>query len=240
MRSSSLARTVGRRRRILMRAVLFDFDGVLVDSEPLHYRAMRDALVAEGFTIDEEEYWRHLLAHDDRTAIHIALERHGLPYDRDRVEAVTRRKAEAYEAALSRIPFFPGARELARALHREVPLAIASGARRVEIEAILEAGGLRDVFSAVVGIDDVSRSKPDPEPYLTAMRRLAARAPGLLPEECLVIEDSFTGIAAGLAAGMRVLAVTNSFPAAKLSAAHRVVDSLAAVDSAGLRALFAA
>jgi HAD superfamily hydrolase (TIGR01509 family) len=223
-----------------MRAVLFDFDGVLVDSEPLHFRAMRAALVAEGFTIDEEEYWRHLLAHDDRGAIRIALERHGLPYDGARIDAVTRRKAEAFEAVLADIAFFPGVPELVLSLSRELPLAIASGARRVEIEAILEAGGLRDAFSAVVGIDDVSRSKPDPEPYLTAMRRLNGRAPGLQPAQCLVIEDSTTGIAAGLAAGMKVLAVTNSYPAARLASAHRVVDSLAGLDSAGLRQLFAA
>ena len=223
-----------------MRAVLFDFDGVLVDSEPLHFRAMRDALLAEGLTVDEEEYWRHLLAHDDRGAIRIALERHGVPYDGARIEAVTRRKAEAYEALLADIPFFPGVKDLVRALHREVPLAIASGARRVEIEAILKAGGLRDAFEAVVGIDDVTRSKPNPEPYLTAMGRLAARAPGLEPGQCLVIEDSTPGIAAGLAAGMKVLAVTNSYPAAKLAAAHRVVSSLAGLDTAGLRQLFAA
>jgi HAD superfamily hydrolase (TIGR01509 family) len=223
-----------------MRAVLFDFDGVLVDSEPLHFRAMREALVSEGFTIGEEEYWRHLLAHDDRTAIRIALERHGIAFDGARIEAVTRRKADAYERVLADIPFLPGARELALALSLEVPLAIASGARRMEIEAILKAGGLRDAFAAVVGIDDVARGKPDPEPYLTAMRRLDGRAPGLRPAECLVIEDSCTGILAGLAAGMKVLAVTTSFPAAKLAAAHRIVDSLQGLDSAGLRQLFAA
>jgi beta-phosphoglucomutase len=223
-----------------MRAVIFDFDGVLVASEPLHFRAMREALLAEGFTIGEEEYWRHLLGHDDRGAIRIALERHGVPYDGARIEAVTRRKASAFEALLADVPFFPGVKELVGALHHEVPLAIASGARRVEIEAILKAGGLRDAFEAVVGIDDVSRSKPNPEPYLTAMGRLEARAPGLEPGQCLVIEDSTTGIAAGLAAGMKVLAVTNSYPAAKLAAAHRVVDSLAGLDAAGLRQLFAA
>jgi HAD superfamily hydrolase (TIGR01509 family) len=223
-----------------MRAVLFDFDGVLVDSEPLHFRAMREALVAEGFTIDEEEYWRHLLAHDDRGAIRIALERHGVPYDGSRIEAVTRRKAEAFEAGLAEVAFFPGVVDLVRSLQREVPLAIASGARRVEIEAILHAGGLRDAFTAVVGIDDVSRSKPNPEPYLAAMARLDGRAPGLQPAQCLVIEDSCTGIAAGLAAGMKVLAVTNSYPAAKLAAAHRVVASLAGLDTARLRQLFAA
>jgi HAD superfamily hydrolase (TIGR01509 family) len=223
-----------------MRAVLFDFDGVLVDSEPLHFRAMRHALEAEGFTIGEEEYWRHLLAHDDRTAIRIALERHGVAFDGARIDAVTRRKAEAYERVLADIPFLPGARELVLALSREVPLAIASGARRVEIEAILKAGGLRDAFAAVVGIDDVARGKPDPEPYLTAMRRLDGRAPGLQPAQCLVVEDSYTGILAGLAAGMKVLAVTTSFPAAKLAAAHRIVDSLQGLDSADLRQLFAA
>ena len=223
-----------------MRAVLFDFDGVLVDSEPLHFRAMREALVAEGFTIGQEEYWRHLLAHDDRTAIRIALERHGAAFDGERIEAVTRRKAEAFARVLADVPFLPGARELVLALSRELPLAIASGARRVEIDAILKAGGLQGAFAAVVGIDDVRRGKPDPEPYLTAMRRLDGRAPGLRPAECLVIEDSHTGILAGLAAGMRVLAVTTSFPAAKLAAAHRIVDSLQGLDSADLRQLFAA
>jgi beta-phosphoglucomutase len=223
-----------------MRAVLFDFDGVLVDSEPLHFRSMREALLGEGFTIDEEEYWRHLLARDDRGAIRIALERHDVPYDTARIEAVARRKAEAFAALLSDVPFLPGARDLVRRLQREVPLAIASGARRAEIEGILTAGNLRDAFSAVVGIEDVSRSKPDPEPYLTAMGRLAGRLPGLQPAECLVIEDSYTGITSGLAAGMKVLAVTNSYPRAKLLAAHRVVDSLAGLDIAGLRQLFTA
>jgi beta-phosphoglucomutase len=223
-----------------MRAVLFDFDGVLVDSEPLHFRSMRQALLGEGFTIDEEEYWRHLLAHDDRGAIRIALERHGIPFDGTRIEDVTRRKAKAFEDLLADVPFFPGVKDLVRALQREVPLAIASGARRVEIEDILKLGGLRDAFEAVVGIDDVRQGKPSPEPYLTAMGRLAARAPGLEPGQCLVIEDSTTGIAAGLAAGMKVLAVTNSYPAAKLAAAHRVVPSLAGLDAAGLRQLFAA
>ena len=227
------------RRDIVMRAVLFDFDGVLVNSEPLHYRATRDALVAEGIAIDEDEYWRHLLAYDDRGAIRIALERHGIPYDAARIEAAAVRKAEAYDALLSEVPFFPGARELARSLSRELPVAIASGALRREIEAILEAGGIRDAFTAVVGADDVSRSKPDPEPYLTAMARLAGRAPGLQPAECLVVEDSVPGILAGRAAGMKVLAVTNSYPAAKLTAAHSVVSSLAGLESAGLRRLFA-
>ncbi len=133
-----------------------------------------------------------------------------------------------------------GIESLVRALAAEVPVAIASGALREEIEAILSAGGLREPFHAIVGARDVRQGKPHPEPYLTAARRLAERAPGLRPEDCVVFEDSMPGIAAARAAGMKVVAVTNSYPAAKLGAAHRVVDTLAGLDATSLRALFAA
>jgi beta-phosphoglucomutase len=86
----------------------------------------------------------------------------------------------------------------------------------------------------------VSQGKPHPEPYLTAAKHLAALSPGLRPEDCVAFEDSMPGIAAARAAGMKVVAVTNSYPAAKLGAAHRVVATLAGIDSASLRSLFAA
>jgi HAD superfamily hydrolase (TIGR01509 family) len=222
-----------------MRAVLFDFDGVLVDSEPLHFQALRDALLPEAIVIDEEVYAREYLAQDDRGAIRTALAKNGRACDLARMGAIQERKARCFETLMPRVSFFPGARELVRALEREVPLAIASGALTSEIEALLAAGGLRDAFSAVVGADQVRQGKPHPEPYLTAMTRLLGRATGLRPEQCLVVEDSMPGIAAALSAGMKVVAVTNSYPAAKLSAAHRVVDSLAELTPASLRELFA-
>jgi beta-phosphoglucomutase len=221
-----------------MRAAIFDFDGVLVNSEPLHYRAMRESLLADGIAIDEEEYARVYLAYDDRGAMRRAFEEHGVPFDLDLVDRAARRKAALFEAMLADIPFFPGVPELLRALAREVPVAIASGALRCEIESILEGAGLRDVFRAVIGADDVTQGKPHPEPYLAAMSRIAAGAPGLRPEECVVIEDSPPGIAAGLAAGMKVVAVSNSYPPPALAAAHRVVESLEGVRPSDLRALF--
>lgn len=221
-----------------MRAVLFDFDGVLVNSEPLHFRALRDALLPEDIVIDEETYAREYLAQDDRGAIRLALEQRGHAYDRRRIADILTRKSRIFEALMPQVPFFPGARELVRELGREVPLAIASGALSSEIESLLEAGGVRDAFSAVVGADQVSQGKPHPEPYLTAMARVAGRAPDLRPEECLVFEDSMPGIAAALAAGMKVVAVTNSYPAAKLGAAHRVVASLLGLTVPSLRELF--
>jgi beta-phosphoglucomutase len=221
-----------------MRAVVFDFDGVLVNSEPLHYRSLRECLLPEGIAIDEEEYLRSYLAYDDRTAIRIALERHGQACDAQRVGRIAQRKSEIFDASIPGIPFFPGARELVLALGREVPLAIASGALRREIEAILSAAGLHEAFAAIVGAEDVSCGKPDPEPYLTAMARLRSAARDLLPEECLVVEDSVAGIASARAAGMKVLAVTHSYPAAKLAGAHRVVGSLVDIEPLSLRVLF--
>jgi beta-phosphoglucomutase len=221
-----------------MRAAIFDFDGVLVDSEPLHYRAMRDSLLPEGITIDEEEYTRVYLAYDDRGALRRALEEHGVPFDLDRLDLVARRKASIFQAMLSDIPLFPGVRDLLSALAAEVPVAIASGALRTEIESILTSAGIRALFRAVVGADDVSQGKPHPEPYLTAMNRIVASAPDLKPEECVVVEDSPPGIAAGLAAGMKVVAVSNSYPHSALAAAHHIVESLADVRPSDLRALF--
>lgn len=220
-----------------LRAVIFDFDGVIVDSEPLHYGSLREALRPEGIHLDEDEYRKTYLAYDDRGAIRLALERHGVRWDGERVESIARRKARDFERLLPGVPFFAGARELVEALAAEMAVGIASGALRSEIEGILRAGGLLGAFATIVGADDVQRGKPDPEPYLTAMQRLRHRAPDLQPAECLVFEDSVPGILAARAAGMTVIGVTNSYPATKLAAAHHVVDSLAGLEPGMLRTL---
>ena len=221
-----------------MRAVVFDFDGVLVDSEPLHFRALRDSLRPEGIELTEQEYQDVYLAYDDREAVRLALERAGGRPDLARVAAVATRKAALFERRLPEIDFFPGARELVVELAREVPLAIASGALRGEIEAVLEAAGLRDCFGAVVGADDVAHTKPHPEPYLAAVRRLAERSAGLEPARCLALEDSPPGLLSARAAGLFTLGVAHTYPAAKLGGvAHAVVASLAGLRPDDLRGL---
>jgi beta-phosphoglucomutase len=222
-----------------LRAAVFDFDGVIVDSEPLHFRALRDALRPEGIEITEEEYARSLLAYHDRGAIRTALESRGQTFDLARADRIEARKVETFARLIPGIPVFAGAVDLVRALAAEVPLAIASGARHDEVDAILRGVGLRDAFTTIVGAEDAPRTKPDPAPYLEAARRLASRASGLLPADCLALEDSMPGIAAALGAGMKVVGVAHTYPAEKLQAAHRVVDSLVGVDAAGLRGLFA-
>jgi beta-phosphoglucomutase len=221
-----------------LRAVIFDFDGVLVNSEPLHFQALRDCLLPEGVAIDEQEYERYYLAFDDREAIRAALERHGAHGDAERIGRLASRKALLFDALLPEIPVFPGAVQLVRALFREYPLAIASGALRREIEMILSLAGLRDAFGVIVAADDVQRCKPDPAPFLAAMQGLASRTPNLAPSECLAVEDSMAGIASARAAGMKVLGIAHSYPADRLSTAHLVAASLQDINLDLLRSLF--
>jgi len=221
-----------------MRAVIFDFDGVLVDSEPSHYRALRDCLLAEGITITPDEYAQEYLAYDDRECIRVAFETHGQTYDAERIDAAARRKAQFFEQTSTGVPLFAGARELIASLAEKVPLAIASGALAGEIDRILAAAGLREAFATVVGADNVTRCKPHPEPYLTAMRRLRTALPDLAAAECLVFEDSVPGIAAGLAAGMKVVGVAHTYPPAKLQSAHLVVPALKGLRAAAVEGLF--
>ncbi len=209
-----------------MRAVVFDFDGVLVDSEPLHFRALRDCLSGEGVAIDEAEYTRDYLAYNDREALRLALERHGIAPEAGLISRLAAEKARRFATLLSDVPFFPGAPELIRSLAAAMPIAIASGALRNEIEKILERSGLRSLFTTIVGADDVSYGKPHPEPYEAALYRLRAHHPELTPTDCLVFEDSMAGIASARAAGMRVVAITNSYAAERLAAAHHVITTL--------------
>ena len=221
-----------------LRATVFDFDGVIVNSEPLHFRALRDALRTEQVEITEEEYWGSYLAYDNRGAIRRALEHHDEAVSPERVENLAAHMVTRFSELIPEIPVFPGAVELVRALADEVPLAIASGARGEEVDAILQSVGLRDAFEIIVGAEDVPRTKPDPAPYQEAMRRLGGPGNGLSPAECLALEDTMPGIASALAAGMTVVGVAHSYPAEKLQAAHRVVDSLVDLDVDDLRGLF--
>lgn len=221
-----------------MRAAVFDFDGVIMDSEGIHFRALRDALAERDLSIDETEYQERLLAYDDRTSIRLVLEARGRAFDAKLVDGLAQRKARLFEEARRQIQAFPGVRELIEALAREMPLGIASGALHAEISELLEAAGLAPYFSVVVGADDVTHTKPHPEPYHRAVHLLAQRVPGLRAEECVAFEDTVAGIASARAAGLKVVAITNTYPAAKLQSAHRVVTSLASLAPSDLLDLF--
>ena len=221
------------------RALIFDFDGVIADDEPLHLAAFQEALAPEGLTLTRQAYYARYLGFDDHDAVLEALREAGRPAPPERVRALMAAKADSF-LRLVRVgaPIFPGVTAFVRDAATRVPLAVASGALRHEIELILAQAGLAEFFAAIVSAEDVRAGKPSPEGFLRALERLRARLPDLAPGACLAIEDSQPGIESARRAGMRCLAVTNSYPAAELHGADLIVGSLEEAEWDRLAALF--
>jgi len=211
----------------MLRAIIFDCDGVIADTEPLHLAAFQRVLAEEEITLTREDYYNSYLALDDRGCFAKAFASRSRLTDEKLAELIDRKAAYLEPVMRAQLRLFPGARDFIRRAAQKYPLAVASGALRREIELILEFGGVADCFLAIVSAEDVARGKPDPEAFLKAHSILSSRAAGSIAhQECLVIEDSFHGIEAARLAGMRVLAVANSYSMDKLSRADRAVESL--------------
>jgi beta-phosphoglucomutase len=210
-------------------AVLFDFDGILVNSEPLHFQAFREVLAAEHIDLTEEEYFRELIGFDDRGAFRHVYESRQRELPAKTFLALMAGKGRIMRQIIHRGQFsaLPGVEEFVRALWRTRPLAICSGALREEIEGMLQGISLRDCFSVIVGAEDVSVGKPDPQGYLLTTQLLAEKiGKPLAPADCLIIEDAPTVIASVKKVGFPVLAVTTSYAADKLKEADWIVPSL--------------
>lgn len=217
----------------VLRSVIFDFNGILVDDEPIHMELFQKVLGEEGMTLTEKDYYARYLGLDDRGAFKAAYRDHGRKIDEAMLAELVRRKARHYRETIGkRMVVFPGVKQLVPELSSRFPLAIASGALRGEIDLILQSIGLNTYFQVIISAEDVSEGKPSPEIFLTALRALNQRSPGghpILPTECLVIEDSREGVLGARRAGIKCLAVTNSHPAEELVGADAVVQSLAEV-----------
>jgi len=201
------------------RAILFDFNGVIIDDEPQHCEALTVTLAEYDIPLAREAYYREYLGFDDRECFRFTFERHGRPTDAVAVSRAIERKARHYASAVGRsMTLVPGAVEFVRAAVADgITLALVSGALRREIELVLDAAGLRRDFEVVIAAEDVSACKPDPQGYTRARRAL-----GLEPEQCVVVEDSLPGLAAARAAGLRCAVLTTSHPAEALRAADVV------------------
>jgi beta-phosphoglucomutase len=203
-------------------AVVFDFDGVLADTEGLHLRAFQDVFRRRRWQLDEAAYFDRYLGYDDRGLVIAYAKEHDLQLEtndvRDLVEAKSRVFAGYVEAG---DVLFSGASDCVRALAEHYVLGIASGALRAEIVAILDAAGLTSVFRVIVAADDVTECKPSPVPYLSAAAGL-----GIEPRQCVAVEDSAAGLEAARVAGMRTVGITTTLPRHLLAGADRIIDSL--------------
>jgi len=208
--------------RVMTQAVIFDFDGVIADSESLHLRAFQQAFAARGWTMSKADYYDVYLGYSDRDVFEVFARERGESLPSAQLERLLAQKARIYaELSGAGALLFPGAVDLVRRLFDHFPLAIASGALSHEIVHVLDAAGLRPCFVTVVGADDVAESKPSPEPYLEAARRL-----NIAPGACVAIEDSSWGLESARRAGLRTIGITHSYPAAQLASADLIVSSL--------------
>jgi len=186
------------------RAVLWDMDGTLIDSEQFHWISWRDALAIEGIDITCEQFLASFGQRNDS----ILSRWLGAAASPERIEKIGNAKEELYRQLVRQngISPLPGVAHWVRRLHQEGWLqAIASAAPRANIEAVLEALSATHIFQAIVSAEDVHRGKPDPEVYLTAAGRLGAS-----PDRCIVVEDAVAGVEGARSAGMRTIGVSHN------------------------------
>ncbi len=201
----------------LIRAVIFDFDGVLFDSEPVRFRAGAQALAEAGVTLTWEEFVRSWLGRTDAAALQAILGDH---FASQGPPVIERRNA-IYEQHLEEVQPYTDAGRFLRRLPQGIRLAIATGSRRLEVEGILWRAVMTQSFQTIVTAEDYTRPKPAPEPF-----QMAARLLQLSPASCLVVEDSPAGVLAAQAAGMPVVAVERGREAAGLEQATWKVATL--------------
>lgn len=209
----------------MIHAIFFDFNGVIIDDEPLHMKAYQEVLAGEGITLTDAEYMT-MLGMDDVTFVHTAFERAGKSLTDEAAKALITREWEIHRTMIEdELPLPPGVVTFIKALSRHYQLGVVSMATRAGIDYVLQRTRLDRAFTIIVSADDSHTHKPDPYCYqrglelLNEKRREERQLP-LLPAECLVIEDSPQGIQAGRAAGMRTLGVTNTVSEETLRAAN--------------------
>ncbi len=226
----------------MLQALIFDFDGVITDSEILHLRAFNRVLAQYGTQITTKDYYQEYLGLTDLDCFN-ALAREGrLKLDTPGIKNLIKQKNRIFEEMVkSEGTIIEGVRDLLEMLKQnDIGMAICSGALLVEIELILKQARLRPFFEAIVSAEQIKKGKPDPQGFLLALQKLnQGRQNPVLAEQCIVIEDSHWGLKAAKAAGMHTIAVTNSYDADQLSMAEKIVTRLDELSMGDLQQLCA-
>ena len=201
--------------------MVFDMDGVIIDSEPNHYRAICEA-IGEEMTLTYDDFLSRFAGSDERYAMGEMAKELGIPYDENLFQEWSKRKSEAYAQFVSESATpMPGAVDFVLSVSRELPVGLATSSRRSDVDAALRvmAGGrLEGVFQTIVTTEDVAMPKPDPATYAKAVENL-----GFQPSECVAFEDSPNGIKSAKQAGLRVVGVTAIHGAEKLPGTNYLI-----------------
>lgn len=208
----------------MLNAVIFDFDGIIVDSEPMHHQAFQRVLEPLNKGFSWEEYCETYIGFDDRDAFKAAFKAKGEKVGSRDLKRMIAEKAKIFQQLVhdGEATPLPGAVELIRSIPRKLPIALCSGALKEDILPIIENLGIENAFSVIVTAEDTKKSKPDPAPYKLAIEKLGLDD----ASTAIAVEDTPVGIVSAKGAGLKVLAVTNSYDREFLMAADAVTDSL--------------
>jgi beta-phosphoglucomutase len=226
----------------VLRAVIFDFDGVITDSEILHLRAFNEVLAQYNIEIKTDEYYKEYLGFTDRDCFDVVAAKNKLGLDCGRIEELIRQKNRIFEKlAATEATIFEGVPEFLQMLRKnEIRRAICSGALMADILPILEKSQLGPYFEVIVSAEQIEKGKPDPEGFLLTLEKLNKRSQNsIAANECVVIEDSHWGLEAAKAAGMHTVAITNTYDAGQLSIAEKIVKHLSELTIEDLQKLCA-
>ncbi len=224
----------------MLRAVIFDFDGVITDSEILHLRAFNQVLAQYGVEISTKDYYKEYLGYTDVDCYKMLIQKGQLKTDEQQIENLVKQKNQVFEElAKTEGQIIQGVRDFLKMLKdNKIPMAICSGALRAEIELILEQAKLRDFFEVIVSAEQVKKGKPSPEGFLLVLKKLnQSREEPIEANQCIAIEDSHWGLKAAKSAGMHTVAVTNSYDAEQLAMAEKIVARLSELSINDLQGL---
>lgn len=214
----------------MLRAVIFDFDGVVSDSELLHYKALNQVFIEYGVDVPKEVHWEKYLGYSDLENVIAVSRDYDMNFTEDQIPEIVRKKGEIFdELAAKETTIIDGAPQFIDMLKSNgIRMAVCSGALLSDIEIMLKDSDLAPAFETIVAADHVTKGKPDPEGFLLALSRLNENSnDNILPAQCIVVEDSHWGLEAAAAAGMHPIAVTNTYPASQLEKyAEKITENL--------------
>ncbi|GAB4526532.1 MAG: HAD family phosphatase [Pleurocapsa sp.] len=220
-----------------LKAVLFDFNGVIINDEPIHQQLIDEILIRENLRPDDADYKQYCLGKSDRAGLRSLLASRGRILSEDYLTKLIENKTKAYREkieSLENLPIYPNLLEfLSKLQERGILIGLVTGALRSEAEFILQRGEIAQYFNVIVGGEEVDRSKPEPDGYLLAVEILNQQNPNLnlQPQECLAIEDTPAGIEAAKKAQMQVVGIANTYPLHMLQRqANWTVDNLLEIE----------